>query len=583
MIWGIVMNAEFVYLDTDSQDVLLEDEIAVLKAPDDGSYFISNSPLLNAQIVAPEIDFYFKNTTDDTLQKAKNVTKLYNARATGFDLAKDVDYEELVNENVIVVSESEEMESALKQEGFKVVTLSPKSVKSIEGHLGALDVVFEKDGDEYELQTAQIVWKNAPEFALKQSGVVAQCDVKDLHKYEIEYEYPDAVVTNEEVIAKLKARKGEYHYKNYINYDSSICQYHERRGEYCGRCADVCPTVAVVKLDDVKHLKFSHIDCHGCGGCISVCPSGALDYSQMPRASFKEIAELYKERIALVIPEKMDISNLNVSLPNGVLPFKIEGEKYLHEAHYLTLLQTSGAQIVFYTDFLSIGTRDAIGIVNQIYQAKYGKDAILVCENEKELQDALQKASFIENSYYETNEANLLKREIFANRLSFIVGEENLGVVQTGEKVRYGKVLVDDEKCTLCSSCVGACNVGALVADEQTNSLLFNPSLCTTCGYCIDSCAEKCMSLKFGELELRPETFEFSVLAKDTIFECVECHKPLGTTKAIMKVAQMMEPLFGNDELKIKTLYCCADCKAKLMATRIYDEQKKSMLGELNG
>ncbi|MEL1171891.1 hypothetical protein, partial [Campylobacter jejuni] len=34
---------------------------------------------------------------------------------------------------------------------------------------------------------------------------------------------------------------------------------------------------------------------------------------------------------------------------------------------------------------------------------------------------------------------------------------------------------------------------------------------------------------------------------------------------AVEKIANLMKPKFGNDENKIKTLYCCADCKAKVM------------------
>lgn len=46
----------------------------------------------------------------------------------------------------------------------------------------------------------------------------------------------------------------------------------------------------------------------------------------------------------------------------------IEGEKYLHEAHLLNLLQTSGNRVIFYTDFISKGTGDVIRILNEILE-----------------------------------------------------------------------------------------------------------------------------------------------------------------------------------------------------------------------
>lgn len=59
--------------------------------------------------------------------------------------------------------------------------------------------------------------------------------------------------------------------------------------------------------------------------------------------------------------------------------------------------------------------------------------------------------------------------------------------------------------------------------------------------------------------------FKENVLAKDTLFACVECGKEFATTKAIQKVAQMMGPIFASNPIKERTLYCCEDCKAKLM------------------
>lgn len=47
---------------------------------------------------------------------------------------------------------------------------------------------------------------------------------------------------------------------------------------------------------------------------------------------------------------------------------------------------------------------------------------------------------------------------------------------------------------------------------------------------------------------------------------CV-CGKEFATSKAIMKIAEFMMPNGGDPE-KIKTLYCCADCKAKIMVQK---------------
>ncbi|EAJ4223391.1 ferredoxin, partial [Campylobacter coli] len=87
-----------------------------------------------------------------------------------------------------------------------------------------------------------------------------------------------------------------------------------------------------------------------------------------------------------------------------------------------------------------------------------------------------------------------------------------------------------------------------------------------TCGYCEVSCAEKdTLKLTRSGMEFNPNYFEYQTMAKDELFTCIECGKEFATKKAVEKIANLMKPKFGNDESKIKTLYCCADCKAKVM------------------
>jgi hypothetical protein len=85
-------------------------------------------------------------------------------------------------------------------------------------------------------------------------------------------------------------------------------------------------------------------------------------------------------------------------------------------------------------------------------------------------------------------------------------------------------------------------------------------------GYCEVSCHEAdCLSIKKDVIELKPSWFKEEVLAKDTLFEGVECGKPFATTKAVMKIAEMMGPVFAADPIKERTLYCCEECKPKIM------------------
>ncbi|MGP1485891.1 MAG: 4Fe-4S dicluster domain-containing protein [Campylobacter sp.] len=552
---------EFGFYNDFDDDLMLNESIEINA---NGQYLVANSEKLNASVYAPEINFYLKNTRDTVLDKAKNTLLLYEVRANVFDLAKDIDYQKDVGKNVVIVSNygRENLVNELKKSGFNVIALTHFEIKFVYGAVGELSVIVLRANDEFEVDCDFLLVDNAREYMLRQSGC-----------YEI------FGMDDEKILKMLTEKSPKFSYKSHINYDSTICQYHERRFEICGKCSDICPTVAILKDDESKNLVFSHIDCVNCGGCVSVCPSGAIEYSHMPKDSFLEVAKMYRDKNILIIPSKMDLENLKIELPPNVLPFAIDGEKFLSETHLITLLQESGGNIVFYCGDVGRATKEAILIVNEIYKLKFNQPAIYVATNLSELKDCLKKSAQIPNSQYSLAQYAMPKREIFAKRLAWLIKDENLGFIKTYENVSYGTVEINRDTCTLCLACVGACNVSALVADNKTNSILFNPSICTACGYCEVSCAEKdTIFLHKGKIELRPEFFTYNELAHDELFACVECGKEFATKKAVEKIAQIMKSRFGGDESKIRTLYCCSDCKAKIMVMQQIKQAREEIL-----
>ncbi len=557
--------SEFVYYNKINLDFPLNEEITVSSNVEElksKRFLISNNGEVNSEAYTKDVDFYLNNTQDSIANKIINVHRLYEIAATKYDYAQDISYSANIDNKVLLVATEDEAKvfmSNIDKDEFDLYYIQSDSIKSIEGHIGNLTVVVDKNNKDITVQIDQIVWYNAQELGLKQSGT-----------------FDPLQSSLNEVLSTVRANIESFEYKKFTTYDSTICQYHERRDEICSKCEEVCPTVAILKDDQKKHLEFSQIDCHGCGGCISVCPSGALDYAASNKEALFEMSKFYKETHPLIIPSKMDIENLQVDLKENVLPFSIDGEKFLHESTLLTLAQISASQIVFYTDFISKGTGDAIRILNDIYQKKYGKDVILVAKDKEQLQEALEKVSFIEDSYYNLAQESFNKREIFSLRLKELVGDDNLGVVQTGEHIHYAKVKVNEANCTLCLVCVGACNVNALQAEAKDNTLRLNPSLCTSCGYCEVSCPEAdCLTIERDIIELEPNWFKENILAKDELFACVECGKEFATVKSIQKIATMMSPIFSSDPVKERSLYCCADCKPKIMMQSYYDKKSQ--------
>ena len=55
----------------------------------------------------------------------------------------------------------------------------------------------------------------------------------------------------------------------------------------------------------------------------------------------------------------------------------------------------------------------------------------------------------------------------------------------------------NDERCTDCGACVGACPTDALVLERPSMKVLFDPEECVVCGECVPTCPVRAMELTF--------------------------------------------------------------------------------------
>lgn len=437
---------------------------------------------------------------------------------------------------------------------LEVSQLLPQDFVSLKGHLGAFNLRFKNAlGEIDSLQTAQVVC-----FAPLD---LPEC--KGVHK-------PNMYEGANQMLQALLGFCGEQSYERNIIFDPTHCQFQLRRplanGEsVCHSCVDICPTIGITSDKNARILELSAIDCIACGRCVSVCPTGSVQRQGDGLEAFTYKARLYKDYIPLVVAREQFESaefmeNLKILKEQNplILPFVLQVPDMLNSVYFLTLLQESGSPLILYAP-LGEHTNADRDSINEIYIRIFSQPAIMELS---ELKDISTLKPLPQSRYIYTPRENENSKDIFAERMRFWVKQENYGKVKIQG---FGILGINAEQCTLCLSCVEACNTKALVNNQSRFELLYKPALCTDCGYCVASCAEKVLSLEESSLALEEKSFAYTPIASDEPFRCVECDKVFATQKSIDKIKQILMPSFGNDSLKLKTLECCADCKVKVM------------------
>lgn len=392
-------------------------------------------------------------------------------------------------------------------------------------------------------------------------------------------DYDDEVA----LCAEIDALIGDFSFTKTILFDEKKCQFfHRNKTEfsYCADCAAVCPTMAISSDNAKRELIFSQIDCILCGKCVGVCPSSAMQKSNATLTNFSKALKFYKGKIAVVCEsvenfEKFIAESSASNLPkDSLVPLILPNINMLNEAYLISILQESGRVCVVVSDssdknnMLDAHLRECVEFINDLYNRVVGQNAVFIAESTFTESGAESKNIFGDTHlpyyHYEISNDEFL-REIVANRVRFLIKDDDFGALKNSANLIYTDLKIDAGKCTLCNACVESCNTNALINAKDSFTLLLNPSLCTACGYCVDTCAEKCIEMDFSGYKLNESFLTHRILAQDEPFKCVECGEIFATRKSIQKVKGILQPLFAGDSLKLKSLECCEKCKVKIM------------------
>src|SRR5262245_10414855 len=100
-------------------------------------------------------------------------------------------------------------------------------------------------------------------------------------------------------VRELAQMSGEFEKPKFFEYKESICAHGRSEIDGCSRCIEVCSTRAITSELAQNRVKIEPHLCMGCGGCATVCPSGAMTYAY-PRVAdigtrVKTVLRVYRE------------------------------------------------------------------------------------------------------------------------------------------------------------------------------------------------------------------------------------------------------------------------------------------------
>ena len=385
--------------------------------------------------------------------------------------------------------------------------------------------------------------------------------------------------------AELPEMIGEFEKPKFFAYKESICAHSRSKKTGCNKCIEICSANAISSFGDI--VKVDPHLCMGCGGCATVCPSGAMSY-QYPLVSdrgaqLKTLLNSYRVAAKgqgatpiVLFHNATDgrdaiiaLAKSGVGLPVNMLPLEtwhvastgldvLLGAIAYGAGHVAVL--AAGSEAPEYVDALktemALGETilHALGFAGSHFSLLTLNDGAISLQNIAPGETVPVPAGF--------NLSND-KRSTLEFAIEHVMRHAKVRPEQIvlPAKSLFGAVKVDKQKCTMCMACAGACPESALMDGGDVPQLKFLERNCVQCGLCQQTCPENAISL-VSRLLLTDARKTEVVLNDAEPFDCISCGKALGTKQMI---DNMLGKLAGHSmfqgEGKLKRLQMCADCR----------------------
>ena len=379
---------------------------------------------------------------------------------------------------------------------------------------------------------------------------------------------------------------GEFEKPKYFEYREKICAHGRSEITGCTKCIDVCSTRAITSDLEANRIKVEPHLCMGCGGCASVCPSGAMTYAY-PRVSdlgarLKAVLQVYREaggeNPCLLLHNTTDgreliarLARRGKGLPANMIPLEVFHVASLGLDLMLGAIALGASRfVILSTGSEPAGYREALE--RQMSYARAimsglgldgGRFGLIEAGDTAALEKAVWAAEtprvLLPATFNLTNDKRATLDFVFDHLLRHAPARKDEVPLPAGAP--YGTVVVDKQKCTMCLACVGACPEGALIDAKDKPQLRFIERNCVQCGLCEKTCPEDAISLA-TRLLLAPAATQPAVLNEDKVFACVRCGKPFANQRIIDNMlGKLATHSMFKDPQALRRLQMCQDCR----------------------